>query len=165
MIISLILAADEQNGIGKDNKLLCHLPADLRFFKESTMGHHMVMGRLTFESVGRLLPGRVSIIISRNPDYKVEGAVMKQSLEAAIAYAREQGETELFITGGGHVYKEALSIADRVYLTRIHHSFEADTFFPNLDSGWELASAERREADEKNQYACTFMRWERKRTA
>lgn len=156
MIISLIVAADENNAIGNQNRLLCHLPADLKYFKNTTTGHHIVMGRKTYESVGRPLPNRVNIVISRTPDLTIEGCIVKPTLEAAIAFAEAAGETELFITGGGTIYEQALHIADKVYLTRIHNSFTADTFFPDLGEEWKLKQDELHEADEKNAYAYSF---------
>lgn len=156
MIISLIVAADENNAIGNQNQLLCHLPADLKYFKSTTTGHHIVMGRKTYESVGRPLPNRVNVIISRNPDLIIDGCVVKASLEEAITFAKEAGETELFITGGGTIYEQALPIANKVYLTRIHNSFTADTFFPDLGEEWKLKQDELHEADERNAYAYSF---------
>jgi dihydrofolate reductase len=161
MIISLIVAADEQNGIGKNNQLLCHLPADLKYFRLTTTGHHIVMGRKTYESVGRPLPNRTNIVITRNADLKIEGCVIKTSLEEAIAYAKANNETELMITGGGVIFDQALPIANRIYLTRIHHTFDADTFFPTIGPEWKLAKNERHEADEKNGYPFSFQVFEK----
>ncbi len=161
MIISLIVAADENNAIGNQNQLLCHLPKDLKYFKATTTGHHIVMGRKTYESVGRPLPNRVNIVISRNTELKIAGCVVLPSLEAAISFAREAGETELFITGGGIIFEQSLTLVNKVYLTRIHHQFEADTFFPALGSEWKLTKNERHEADEKNAYPFSFQVFER----
>jgi len=161
MIISLIVAADEHNGIGKNNQLLCHLPADLKYFRLTTTGHHIVMGRKTYESVGRPLPNRTNIVITRNPDLKIEGCIVKTSLQDAINYAKANGETELMITGGGVIFTEALPITNRIYLTRIHHTFDADTFFPELGEEWKLVKNERHEADEKNPYPFSFQVFEK----
>jgi len=162
MIISLILAADEQNGIGKNNQLLCHLPADLKYFKQTTIGHDIVMGRKTYESVGRLLPGRTNIIITRNPDFKIEGAVIANSVEEAIHYAKSHQENELFITGGGEIFKLSMKYTDRIYLTRIHHTFDGDTFFPELDKEkWKQVKEEKHLADEKNKYDYSFLVYEK----
>lgn len=156
MVISLIVAADEQNAIGINNSLLCHLPADLRFFKQTTSGHHIIMGRKTYESIGRPLPNRVNIIISSNPELQLEGCITTTSLENALEIAESAGEQEVFITGGGMIYKQALGLAHRIYLTRIHHSFHGDTFFPTLRPEWVKVKSERHEADEKNDYAYSF---------
>jgi dihydrofolate reductase len=164
MIISLLVAADKQNGIGKDNQLLCHLPADLRYFKTVTSGHHIAMGRKTYDSVGRPLPNRTNIVITRNPDLQVEGCVMATSIEEAVRYAEEHNETELFIIGGGIIFEQSLHMADRVYLTQIHHTFESDTFFPALDTTWKLTKDERHAADEKNAYDYSFRVFEKDRS-
>lgn len=157
MIISLIVAADEHNGIGKNNQLLCHLPADLKYFKQTTTGHHIVMGRRTYDSVGKPLPNRVNIVITRNSLLSLPGCVVVADLQQAISYAAEKGETELFITGGGTIYEQAMGIANRIYLTRIHHNFEADTFFPAIEpTMWKELSSEFNEQDEKNKYDYTF---------
>jgi len=162
MIISLILAVDEQNGIGKNNQLLCHLPADLKYFKQTTIGHDIVMGRKTYESVGRLLPGRTNIIITRNPDFKIEGAVIANSVEEAIHYAKSHQENELFIKGGGEIFKLSMKYTDRIYLTRIHHTFDGDTFFPELDKEkWKQVKEEKHLADEKNKYDYSFLVYEK----
>lgn len=156
MLISLIVATDLNNGIGKSNALLCHLPADLKYFRQTTTGHHIIMGRKTYESIGRPLPNRTNIIISSNRDLLIPGCVVVHSLQAALDFAKTQGETEVFVTGGGTVYIEALAMADKIYLTRIQHQFEADTFFPQLDSSWKLKHVEQHDSDEKNAFAYTF---------
>lgn len=157
MIISLIVAADEHNGIGKNNQLLCHLPADLKYFKQTTSGHHIVMGRKTYDSIGRPLPNRVNMVITRNSLLNLPGCVVVADLKQAIDYAAQNGETELFITGGGTIYEQALSMAHRIYLTRIHHNFDADTFFPVIEpTSWKELSNEFHEKDEKNVYDYTF---------
>jgi len=162
MKVSIIVAADQQNGIGKNNELLCYLPDDLKYFKRITSGHCIVMGRKTYESIGRLLPNRTNIIVTTNTNYKIEGAVMAHSLPQAIDYAKQTGETELMITGGGTIYKEALDLVDKVYLTRIQHVFEADTFFPELKvEVFKLTSSEVHEADDKHPFAFAFEVWER----
>lgn len=162
MIISMLLAADEQNGIGINNQLLCHLPADLKYFKQVTTGHCIAMGRKTFDSIGKPLPNRTNIVITRNRELFIEGCVMAGSLQEAIEYAREQGETELVIIGGGIIYGETLPIADKIYLTRIHHTFTADTFFPALDEKeFKMVKNEYHVPDEKNAYAYSFQVFER----
>lgn len=161
MLISLIVATDENNAIGNQNQLLCHLPADLKYFKQTTSGHHIVMGRKTYESIGRPLPNRVNIVLSSNPELTLDGCVVLPSILEAVDTAQHAGEPELFITGGGTIYNQSLSMAHRVYLTRIHHAFEADTYFPKLGHAWRLTQQERHEADEKNKYAYTFEVYER----
>jgi dihydrofolate reductase len=161
-MISLILAVSENNVIGKDNKLLWHLPADLRYFKDTTMGHPVIMGRKTFESVGcKPLKGRRNIVVTRRPGYLAPGCEVAPAIEEAIRLAGN--DSEIFIAGGGEIYKNSLHLAGRIYLTRIHHSFDGDTFFPTLDEKtWQLASAKDFSSDEKNPYSYTFQVWERK---
>jgi dihydrofolate reductase len=162
MIISLIVAADEKNGIGKNNQLLCHLSSDLKYFKQTTTGHHIVMGRKTYESVGKPLPNRTNIVITRSQT-TIEGCVVVNSLEAAIAYAKSNNEHELFITGGGVIFNLSLHAAHRIYLTRIHHTFDADVFLPELDlEDWEEVKNEKHSADEKNEYDYSFIVYQRK---
>ena len=135
MIVSLIVAVSENGVIGKDNDLIWHLPKDMRFFKETTMGHHVIMGRKNFESIPHKyspLPNRTNVIITRQADYIAEGCVGVNSVEAALEIAKQNGDTEPFIIGGGQIYKIALenNLVDRIYLTKIHHTFDGDTFFP-----------------------------------
>lgn len=162
MILSIIVAADEQNGIGKNNELLCHLPADLKYFKQTTSGHCILMGRKTYESIGKPLPNRTNIVLSADPNLKIDGCKVVASIEAAITIAKQQNETELFITGGGSIYKQYLSEVNRVYLTRIHHTFDADTFFPELNDQWTLTQSTKHLPDEKNNYAYSFELYEKK---
>ena len=163
MIISIIVAITENNIIGWNNEMPWHLPADLKYFRQKTTGHYIVMGRKTFESIGggRPLPNRTSIIITSQQDYKAEGCLIAHSLDEAIAMA--EGQDELFIIGGKQVYNQALSIANKMYLTRIHTSIDGDTSFPNYDfSQWEMTSYKEQEADEKNAYAMSFLVFEKK---
>lgn len=162
MNISMLVAADEKNGIGINNQLLCHLPADLKYFKTLTTGHCVVMGRKTFDSIGKPLPNRTNIVITRNKTLDIPGCKMAGSVEEAFELARAQGEQELFIIGGGVIFEETLNAADRIYLTRIHHVFEADTFFPDITRHFTLVKEERHEADEKNAYPFSFQVFERK---
>lgn len=155
MKISMIVAADEQNGIGKNNQLLCYLPADLKYFKTLTTGHAILMGRKTFESIGKPLPNRVNIVVSRNVSV-IEGCVVFDTIAAGIEYVKSLNETELFIIGGDSIFKQSLEQTDVVYLTRIHHTFEADTFFPALDNSWKLIKETPCKADEKNKFDYTF---------
>ena len=156
------MAADENNGIGKNNQLLCHLPADLKYFKNLTTHHAILMGRKTFESIGKPLPNRTNIIISRS-DLNIEGTYCFKSIDEGISFAKSQNETELFIIGGDSIYQQSMDILDTVYLTRIHHSFEADAFFPALqEEYWQLNQNEFHAADEKNKFDFSFQTYNRK---
>ena len=160
MTVSIIVAMAENGVIGRDMDLPWHISADLKRFKALTMGHHIVMGRKTFESIGRLLPGRTTVIVTRQSDYQVDGAVIVNSLEAAQAAATD--DSELFIIGGGQVYEIALPLADRLHVTRVHMEVDGDTSFPAVDwDQWELVSAERHGADEKNDHDFTFESYQR----
>ena len=163
MLLSAITAAAENNVIGKDNRLPWHLPADMRYFKATTMGHAVILGRKTFDSFGKALPGRTNIVITRGT-LALPGAVVVHSVGEALARAREIEARETFVLGGAQIYAETLPILDRIYLTRIFETFEGDAFFPRLDPReWELAGEDRRAPDEKNRYAYAFQRWERVR--
>ena len=167
MKVSLIVAVSENGVIGKDNDLIWHLPKDMKFFKETTQGHHVIMGRKNFESIPhkfRPLPNRTNVIITRQSDYKAEGCLVVNSVEESIEIAKQNGDTEPFIIGGGQIYKIALeqNLVDRIYLTRIHHPFEGDTFFPELNSDWEELKREDRYADEKNKHNYSFIVLEKK---
>jgi dihydrofolate reductase len=133
MIISLIVAMDERGGIGIKNRVPWHLPSDLKRFKALTMGHHLILGRKTYESIGRALPGRMMIIVTRSKNYQALGCLTVSSLEDALKLAEERGEIEVFIAGGGTIYTQSLALADRIYLTRVHAEVEAEVFFPNWD--------------------------------
>ena len=162
MMISLIVAVAENNVIGKDNKLPWHLPADLKYFKQTSAGHPVIMGRGTFESLGKPLPGRTNIIITRQQHYKADGCIITDSLETAIAFARETGTDEAFILGGGDIFRQSMFLAHRIYLTRIFHNFEGDTFFPELNAvDWKLISEKLQSPDEKNKYSFSFQVFER----
>ncbi|MDR2026466.1 MAG: dihydrofolate reductase [Prevotellaceae bacterium] len=130
-MLSIIAAVGENNAIGKDNKLLWHITEDLKYFRSVTVGHPVIMGRKTFESVGRALPGRTGIIISRNPQFAVEGCIVVPSLEEAIAVASGIDDSP-FIIGGATVYREAIDIVDMIYLTKVHNKYDADAFFPDI---------------------------------
>ena len=156
------MAADENNGIGKNNQLLCHLPADLKYFKNLTTHHAILMGRKTFESIGKPLPNRTNIIISRS-DLNIEGTYCFKSIDEGISFAKSQNETELFIIGGDSIYQQSMDVLNTVYLTRIHHSFEADAFFPALqEEYWQLNQNEFHAADEKNKFDFSFQTYNRK---
>ncbi|MBN1145992.1 MAG: dihydrofolate reductase [Anaerolineales bacterium] len=157
MIISLIVAMDEKGGIGKDGSIPWRLSADLKLFKQTTMGHHLVMGRLTYESIGHPLPGRTNIVVTRNPDYQAPGCLLAHSVAAALALAESRGETEVFVIGGGQIYSLALRLADRIYLSRVHAQVDCDVFFPEFDErDWVEMESAFYPADEKNQYPFTF---------
>lgn len=164
MTLSIIVAASENNVIGINNHLPWHLPVDMKYFKDMTMGKPIVMGRKSFEELGRVLPGRPNIMITRQKDYTAEGLYAVPSLEAGIEKAKTFGTEEIFITGGGEIFKMALPIIDRLYLTRVHAEVTGDTYFPEFDPrGWKLVKNERHEKDEKHAYALTFQVWEREK--
>lgn len=145
-MLSLVVAMGKNRAIGKDNQLLWHLPADLKNFKKLTMGAVMIMGRKTFESIGRPLPGRTTIIVTRDTDYKVEGAQITNSFDKALALASElSSDREVFIVGGGEIYRLALPKCDRIYLSEVDLAPAADTFFPEFE-GFNLVSTETHEA-------------------
>lgn len=160
-----IIAALTSNGvIGRNNQLPWHLGSDLKRFKQLTMGHHLIMGRRTFESVGRPLPGRTTVVITHDPSFAAEGVQVAHSFEEAVGIAERAGDDEPFIAGGAVVFEQALHRADRMYLTRIHNTeIEGDTFFPDFDdvSEWQLTDSEHFEADEKNDYPFSFLIYER----
>lgn len=161
--LSIIVAIDGNNAIGKDNKLLCHLPNDLKYFKSVTQGHTVIMGRNTYLSLPNgALPNRRNIVLSRNPDFKINDGEVSSSLREAVD--RCKNDAEIFVIGGGTVYNEAINIADRLYITIIHHRFEkTDTFFPQIDSTiWEEISRQENNQDEKNKYSHSFVVYERK---
>lgn len=163
MIISLLVAMDEKRGIGKAGKLPWHLSSDLKRFRALTMGHHLIVGRKTFESIGKPLPGRQTIVVTRDASLKREGCFVAGSVQDAIALARGRGETEVFVIGGAEVYAQALDASDRVYLTQVHAEVDADTFFPELEhDAWIETQHTDHAADKKNQYAFTFKLLERK---
>ena len=163
MIVSLVVAAAENNAIGKDNQLLWHLPNDLRFFKNITWGMVVVMGRKTFEAVNKPLPGRINIVITRQPDWIAEGTITAINLEDALKKAAETNCKEIFVIGGGEIYKQSMAIANKIYITRVHATLDADTFFPVIEEDkWKLVSNEDFETDVKHAYAYSFQVWEKK---
>ena len=167
MGVALIVAVAENGVIGKDNDLIWHLPKDMRFFKETTIGHHVIMGRKNFESIPhkyRPLTDRTNIVITRQLGFKAEGCIVVNSVVAALDIAKNNGDTEPFIIGGGQIYKIALeqNLVDRIYLTKIHHTFNGDTFFPELNSEWKEINREDCFSDEKNKYDYSFLVLEKK---
>lgn len=158
MVVSLIVARGQNGAIGVNGTLPWRLPADLAHFKRLTMGHHIVMGRKTYESIGRPLPGRTSVVITRQADYKADGCFVVPSLDAALQLARERGEQEAFVIGGAEIYRAALPVADRIYLTEVEASPAADTFLPAFDPAeWARGDETFIAADERNQYSMRFV--------
>ena len=164
MRLTIIVAMGRNRVIGFANALPWKLPADLRRFKRLTMGHHLLMGRKTFESIGRPLPGRTSVVITRNRRYRAaEGVHAVQSFEEAAALAERAGDDEAFVIGGAEIYALALPRADRLIVTRVHADFEGDTWFPVFDeSGWTLVDIEEHDPDDRNPHAYGFLRYERR---
>jgi dihydrofolate reductase len=160
-MLTIIAAIANNNALGKNNDLIWHLPADLKRFKKITLGHHVIMGRKTFESLGKPLPNRTTIIITRNTDYQVQGCIVVNDLITAI---KEAGEDENpFILGGAEIYKQAMPLADVLDLTLVHESFDADAFFPEIDmSVWKEVNREDHLADEKNKYDYSFVQYKKK---
>lgn len=162
-MISFILAMDENRVIGKDNKLPWHLPEDLKFFKRVTMGHPIVMGRKTYDSIGKPLPGRENIIITRNVNYRNDDCTVFNHLDDFLAYSQQKPEEEFFVIGGAEIFNQLLSNADRLYITEIHEKFDGDTFFQEVDmEKWQLISREKGLKDEKNPYDYEFTIYDRK---
>ena len=163
MKLSLLAALSTNNVIGRDNQVPWRLSTDLKRLKNMTMGHHVIMGRKTYESVGRPLPGRTNVVITRQEGYAPEGVTVVHSLEDAIRVAARSGDDEAFVLGGAEIYDQAMHRADRMYLTRVHADVEGDTFFPDFDdvSEWRLTDAEHFDADEKNEYPFSFLTYER----
>jgi dihydrofolate reductase len=153
----------KNHSIGKNNQLPWHISSDLRRFKQLTMGHHIIMGRKTYESIARQLPGRKMIVLSRRPEYKVKGAVIVNSIEAATQYAEDHGESEVFIIGGGEIFDQSLKYADRLYLSIIDASVDADVYFPFYqDEEWYVSHEEVVDLRNGDQYPYTFQILERR---
>lgn len=164
MTVAIVVAVSENHVIGKKGALPWNLPGDLKFFKELTMGQVLVMGRKTQEAIGRVLPGRKNVVVTRNPEFKLENAIVAPSIETALEMVKDS--PQVFIIGGGNVYQQALEkdVVDLVYLTRVHGSFEGDAFFYPLDSKkWEKVSERKVGADAQNAYAYTLETHIRKR--
>ena len=160
-MIIMIAAAAENNALGKDNKIVWHLPNDYKRFRRLTTGHHIIMGRKTFESLKKPLPDRKHIIITRQKEYKAEGCIVVDTMQKALdACPKDQNS---FIIGGGEIYKLGISYADKIELTRVHGTFEADAFFPEINEGeWKLEKSERNEKDESHNYEYTYQTFVRK---
>ena len=163
MLISAIVAVGNQNVIGKDNDLPWYLPADLKYFKKTTLGRHLIMGRKCYDSIGRPLPKRTNIVLTRNPFFTGTGLLVAHSLEEALQLAADNGEEEVMILGGGEIYRQSMDQWDRLYLTQVDVDVpDGDTFFPELDmSQWQLVSEEAHAPDDRNAYAYTFKVFER----
>jgi dihydrofolate reductase len=159
-MLSIIVAVAKNNVLGKENKLLWHLPADLKRLKSLTMGHHLIMGRKTFESLGKPLPGRPHVVISRQQHTNTENVSYVSSIEDALTVAKQ--DEQAFIFGGGEIYKLALPFVQKIYLTRVDAMFEGDAFFPELHSDeWKLIKSEEFAPDEKNKFSYSFEEYDR----
>ena len=164
-MLTHIVAASENNIIGVENGLPWRLPDDFKYFKNKTWGMPIIMGRATFESLKKALPGRLNVVLTKKKDWTADNVVVAHTIGEAIEKARDSDSKEIFIIGGGEIFKETLSMVDRVYLTRVHTHVEGDTSYPELDPAeWTQKKAETFPADERNNYSYTFEMWERKPT-
>ncbi len=160
MLISLIVAASTNHVIGKNNQLLWSLPNDMKFFKNTTWAMPVLMGRKTYESLGKPLPGRLNIIITRQTNWKPEGVTIVHSLNEAIKVAAAADYKEAFVIGGGEIFKEAMNVADKIYITRVDAELDGDAFFPVIDTTkWKMVSEDPHPADAKHAYAYHFQLW------
>lgn len=163
MTVSAIVAIARNGVIGSGNQIPWYLPADLAYFKRATTGHFVIMGRLTFLSMGRPLPKRTNVVVTRDPFFTASGCLVAHSLEEALEMAVEAGETEAFIIGGGQIYRESMDYLDRIYLTEVDADVQGEVFFPELEEDqWKLIRSESHPADEKNEYSYTFKLLERR---
>ncbi len=164
MRINAIVATDKNNVIGKDNQIPWYLPADLKYFKRQTLNHHIFMGRKSFLSIGKPLPRRVNMVLTRDPFFSANGVVVVHSVDEALDIARKAGEDEFFIIGGGEIYNLCLPITERVFRTLVKAEVEGDTFFPELPAEeWKLTSEEEGEVDERNKIPFVFQIFERRK--
>lgn len=162
--LTIVVAVSDNGVIGREGDLPWRLSADLRRFKRTTMGHHLLMGRKTYESIGRLLPGRTTTILTRSADYAVDGAIIGNSLDDLLAKIAdsETPDSEIFVVGGGEVYKSALAQSTRMHFTRVHTTIDGDVHFPNIDwSEWKEIESETQPADDNNEFASTYTLFER----
>ena len=160
-MIAILVAASENNEIGKGNAIPWRMPVDMRYFKKLTTDRVVIMGRKTYESIGKLLPDRANVIVTRQPEFRVAGAFVAHSLRDALEKGKASGR-DVFVIGGEEIYKQALPYVDRVYLTRIHAHIDGDAYFPVLSkSEWTLISSESNAPDEKNKFACDFEVYQR----
>ncbi|TVQ43238.1 MAG: type 3 dihydrofolate reductase [Saprospirales bacterium] len=162
MTISLIVAISKNRAIGMDNQIPWYLPADLKYFKRTTLGHHILMGRKSYLSIGKPLPKRTNLVLTRNPFFTANGIKVIHSIEEGIALARAAGDDELFIIGGGEIYRQSMDLVDRLYITEVDIETEGDTFFPHIDkTQWKLSSKEAHEADDRNKWNYCFKVYDR----
>ena len=162
-MVSIIAAIASNGVIGRAGGLPWHMPTDLKRFKRLTIGHHLLVGRKTWDEVGKPLPGRIMVVITRDRRFRIDGAIVTHSLEDALHVARD--DDEVFIAGGGEIYRQALPLARRMYLTLIHAEVDGDTEFPDFDEGdWRMVEREDHHADEKNEYPFSFVVYERVRS-
>jgi dihydrofolate reductase len=162
MIISCIVATAKNNVIGKENDIPWYLPADLQYFKKTTLNHAVIMGRNCYESIGRPLPKRTNIIITRDPFFISSNCLIARSIDEALLMAHEAGETEAFIIGGGQIYEQTQDLWDKLYLTEVDLAVEGDVYFPQLSDGqWKLVNEEPHAKDDKNEYDYEFKVYER----
>jgi dihydrofolate reductase len=160
-MITIIAAAGENNSLGKDNDLVWHLPDDFKRFKELTSGNYILMGRKTFETFPKPLPNRNHLIITRQDNYSVpENCFVFDTIQSAIDFTDNQ---DIWIIGGGEIYKQSMEIADRIELTRVHSEFEADTFFPEIGEEWKLVSEEYHPVDDRHKYDFTYLTYDRRK--
>ena len=156
-MIALVVAVAENGVIGRNNQLIWHLPKDLKHFKSLTLGHPIIMGRRTFEAIGRPLPERTSIVVTRQPEWQAEGTESANSVPEALELAKTYDEN-IYVIGGAEIYRQSLSAVDTIYLTEVHHAFEGDVTFPELNNTeWREETRERHEPDEKHAYAFSFV--------
>jgi dihydrofolate reductase len=161
MMITIVAAAAENNALGKDNDLIWRLPDDFKRFKALTSYHHIIMGRKTFESFPKPLPNRKHVVVTRQENYQNEAIEVVHSLEEAIQFSST--EDQIFIIGGGEIYKQALPFANKIELTRVHGEFEADAFFPEIDEEkWDLVNSEFHDKDEKHKYSFSYLTYTKK---
>lgn len=162
MTVSAIVAVAKDNVIGLDNQIPWYLPADLAWFKRTTLGHTVIMGRKCFRSIGRPLPKRTNIVITRDPFFVADGVTVAYSIEEALEMAYDLGETEAFIIGGGEIYRQSIELWDKIYLTEVNLKTDGDVFFPEINADeWRETSSEAHESDEKNEYSYIFKILER----
>jgi dihydrofolate reductase len=162
-VLKILVAFDENRVIGKNNTLIWHLPADLKRFKALTTGHVIIMGRKTFESIGRPLPNRTTIVISRQTDLQIEGVILANSVEEAILKAKSITREDIYIVGGAEIYTLSLPLADQILVTQLHDIFEGDAFFPEISPEiWEVTEKERGITDEQNTYQFSYITYSRK---
>lgn len=162
-MISLIVAASANNAIGKNGQLLWHLPTDLKFFKNTTWGMPVIMGRKTFEAVNKPLPGRINIVITTRPGWEAADVITVKDIPEALQKAAETNCKEIFIIGGGEIYKQTMDVADRIYMTRVHAELEGDTYFPEISrNNWELKNNIDCLPDEKHAYPFSIQTWDKK---